>query len=404
MMLCMAFKTFFPSSRHTTPWVRGNDHTGQRRKMPGFSTQLANDRLCRTLTELVETVASGGQPSDKTLQWISSKLDPERRKKLVDWGLIDPARLIIGQPLPTHLEAWQVFMKNSGLTPKHVHQEHLRAKAIIEACEVVNFTDLRPELVLAKSMELRGLNQWSASTHRGYLVAVKEFANWMVKIGRSGQNPLLALDIPTVREEDTTAAIALSAEQQAILVTGVISQPERNRMPGLERSLLYRLAIYTGWRASPLMELRRMHCHTEEDKPWIEAPGGGRKRRTSLPLTDVDLVQALREHVSLKLPEAHVFSGKRRVDQLADLLQRDCAALGLPHIKFHDLRHTQATNLMRAGVHPRVAQEILGHKQMSTTMRVYTHAGWDDQAEALKSVAPSVARPEPKEAKKAQDA
>jgi integrase len=46
---------------------------------------------------------------------------------------------------------------------------------------------------------------------------------------------------------------------------------------------------------------------------------------------------------------------------------------GLPAIRFHDLRHTSATLLLSAGVHPKVVQERLGHSQISVTLDVYSH-------------------------------
>ena len=45
----------------------------------------------------------------------------------------------------------------------------------------------------------------------------------------------------------------------------------------------------------------------------------------------------------------------------------------LPRIRFHDLRHSAATLLFVQGVHPRTVMEILGHKDLSTTMRIYGH-------------------------------
>ena len=44
-----------------------------------------------------------------------------------------------------------------------------------------------------------------------------------------------------------------------------------------------------------------------------------------------------------------------------------------PRIRFHDLRHSHATQLLLAGVHPKVAQERLGHSTITTTLDLYSH-------------------------------
>ena len=46
---------------------------------------------------------------------------------------------------------------------------------------------------------------------------------------------------------------------------------------------------------------------------------------------------------------------------------------GLPGIRFHDLRHTCATLLLRQGVNPKFVQELLGHADISLTLNVYSH-------------------------------
>jgi integrase len=45
----------------------------------------------------------------------------------------------------------------------------------------------------------------------------------------------------------------------------------------------------------------------------------------------------------------------------------------IPRVRFHDLRHSHATQLLLAGVHPKVAQERLGHSTISTTLDLYSH-------------------------------
>jgi len=47
--------------------------------------------------------------------------------------------------------------------------------------------------------------------------------------------------------------------------------------------------------------------------------------------------------------------------------------LGMQHIRFHDLRHTHATWLLKIGVHPKVVQERLGHGTISITLDTYSH-------------------------------
>ena len=45
----------------------------------------------------------------------------------------------------------------------------------------------------------------------------------------------------------------------------------------------------------------------------------------------------------------------------------------LPHIRLHDLRHSNATALISAGVNPRVVQQRLGHADVNITLNTYTH-------------------------------
>ena len=45
----------------------------------------------------------------------------------------------------------------------------------------------------------------------------------------------------------------------------------------------------------------------------------------------------------------------------------------LPRIRFHDLRHTMATQMLHAGENPKVVQEMLGHSTIQMTMNTYAH-------------------------------
>jgi integrase len=59
---------------------------------------------------------------------------------------------------------------------------------------------------------------------------------------------------------------------------------------------------------------------------------------------------------------------------LRKVFRRFLVSIGLPHMRFHDLRHSAATILLAMKVHPKVVQEILGHSQITMTLDVYSHA------------------------------
>ena len=67
-----------------------------------------------------------------------------------------------------------------------------------------------------------------------------------------------------------------------------------------------------------------------------------------------------------------------------------------PPLTFHGLRHTCATLLLGAGVHPKIVQERLGHKTVAMTMDRYSHVAPGMQgtaAEALEAILGAGARP-----------
>lgn len=113
-----------------------------------------------------------------------------------------------------------------------------------------------------------------------------------------------------------------------------------------------------------------------------------KKSRRSIRLTS-QAAQTLREHPSRQLRDMEML-GDRYEDRglvfttdtgapinPSNLRQLSLAPLlkkaGLPHIRFHDLRHTCATLLLMKGVHPKFVQELLGHSTIAITLDTYSH-------------------------------
>ncbi|MBT2736190.1 site-specific integrase [Bacillus sp. ISL-7] len=53
--------------------------------------------------------------------------------------------------------------------------------------------------------------------------------------------------------------------------------------------------------------------------------------------------------------------------------KKDVKKVGLPVIRFHDLRHTHATMLISQNINPKIISERLGHARIGITLDIYSH-------------------------------
>ena len=119
--------------------------------------------------------------------------------------------------------------------------------------------------------------------------------------------------------------------------------------------------------------------------------------RRQVPIPEFAL-SALRSHHArqgvMPHPTAWVFSNARGgllrkgnfyADHWGPLREK----AGLRSARFHDLRHTTASLLLKRGIHPKVVQAILGHARFSITMDLYSHlmdGAHEEAAAALDSL------------------
>jgi integrase len=159
------------------------------------------------------------------------------------------------------------------------------------------------------------------------------------------------------------------------------------------------LALATGMRRGEILALRwcdldlpgqslRVVQSLEQTKDGLrfKAPKTKRSRRTiALSPSVVEVLQAhrikqLEERLLLGLAKddrglvfaqitGDVINPRNFSKEFARIVKR---ASTRP-ITFHGLRHTHITNLLEAGVHPKVASDRAGHSSVSVTMDIYSH-------------------------------
>jgi integrase len=187
----------------------------------------------------------------------------------------------------------------------------------------------------------------------------------------------------------------------------------------LESSRSHRLwpAIYvaatTGMRRGEVLGLRwgdvdlsrrRLSVHRTIIAIAYETAESTVKTRTSRRVIDLaaETVDVLRAWRDLQLADGRIVSDDGLVfcradgrplhpHSLSQTFERLACRSGQPVIRLHDLRHTHATLLLKAGVPLKVVSERLGHASPAFTMAVYQHVLPGMQAEAATAFAELIA-------------
>jgi site-specific recombinase XerD len=201
------------------------------------------------------------------------------------------------------------------------------------------------------------------------------------------------LSIPQKRTDRTLVCFLNRPEVEAILAA-----PDRATWIGRRDAALLLLAVQTGLRVSELIGVR-VDDLALGTGAHVRCTGKGRKQRCT-PLTS-KTVAVLRDWLREQNaePDDILFPSRRGgplsrdaverlVTKYADRATTACQSLAAKRVTPHVLRHTNAVDLLQAGVDRSVIALWLGHESVETT-QIYLHADLAIKERALAKTAPA---------------
>jgi len=226
-----------------------------------------------------------------------------------------------------------------------------------------------------------------------YIRAVRGFFRWLVKVNRTGSNPLETLTLLNPALDVRQARRELTADELQTLLVGTRASANTFRgLTGADRYALYLLAAGTGFRANALANLTPANFDFHSDSPAVTlAARFNKSRKTKIQPLPTDVADALRDYLTGRPKNAPVWGGTWRA-KAAAMLRADLDAVGTAyvvegpdgpeHVDFHALRHTYLTLGGRSGIDLRTLQELAGHSSPVLTSK-YMHVRLKDAAAAV---------------------
>lgn len=267
---------------------------------------------------------------------------------------------------------WPTYPGSVGNRKRTIEEKsfHLRCHLMPVLAEV-RLDEVRGEKVAAlfKALRDKGLGEKSVKNVRTTLAKILNTAvEWEVLPAAprlpNVKVPDHAWDFFTREESERLVAVTTDAEERALLLFALHTGARWGEQRAIEWSDV-------DW-VNRLVVIRRSMPHGTDTAAPTKS---GKERR--IPLTDT-LAAALKGIRDLRHLQGGLVFGRRRdggplsLYAVRERLERACRKAGLRQIRWHDMRHSFASQLVSAGVPIRQVQDWLGHSTIMMTMR-YAH-------------------------------
>jgi integrase len=150
------------------------------------------------------------------------------------------------------------------------------------------------------------------------------------------------------------------------------------------------LTLNTGLRRGELFNLRWEALNVQAKVLTVHGATAKSGQTRHLPLNR-EALAVLEVWCQQSPGEGYVFPGKggQRLDNTRKAWKRLLQEAGITDFTWHDLRHSFASKLVMAGVSLAVVRELLGHADLTMTLR-YAHLAPDHKASAVERLCPAL--------------
>lgn len=288
----------------------------------------------------------------------------------------------IGRKANDFLEYLQVERGASPLTLRNYRHYLSRFTLWMEKEGIKeDLKDINPDVVRSFRVYLTNLpgehgNQMTRRTQGYHVICLRSFLKWLLKNDFTVMAPD-KIDLPKVEERQVKF---LNGEQ----VDRLLNAPSQSTIQGKRDKAILEVLFSTGLRVSELTKLDRDKIDMDRREFGIIGKGG-KARVVFLSQRAVDwLVKYLNERpdhfkplfirhkgkIEPTTPDEKMRLTPRSVQRL---IKKYSHKMKMPiEVTPHVMRHSFATDLLNAGADIRSVQEMLGHKNISTT-QIYTH-------------------------------
>ena len=253
---------------------------------------------------------------------------------------------------------------------------HTRINYALDLRQLSAFTDETPlaaidHLLLRRYLASLHEHQYAKRTLARKLASMRSFFRYLCREGYVTGDPSRALATPKL---DRRLPHILDVKEASRLM----DVPHGEQWLAFRNHAIAELLYSSGIRVSELVGLRMEYVDVVGGSVRV-AGKGKRERLVPMGQPAASAMQRYLEHRRPPKPGAasSVFLNKNgtplTTKSVRQIINRLTRAAGIPqHISPHTLRHTFATHLLDQGADLRSVQELLGHKNLSTT-QIYTH-------------------------------